>query len=315
MKDYGLKLRHILIIFIKVTITTVIFYLLSYYLFVIKIEIHFIDYFTDYILPVGLSTLSTTIWIRPKLKLLVFNSNSDPLLFYYFICIGHMTWLMVAAASWLVLATNPLISLNNVQESENIKTRFYKIEDYTIDTRNTSFSYSIEKIKKERYYYMDLYFVAPFLIRDKNGYSDNYKYWIIKEYYNKQSTDIDKELRNKYFDDFIKTAEKDFKERGYAYHANHFERIMYSIEKKHALKAIHKITPGIRDKDVIVFISSQKDLGYEKRRVQKIIYIASLSGILTLMLTLIFPGFNHRKLKSFAGKNPLSEIVNLLFKN
>lgn len=295
-KDYKLKLRHIVLTFIKVNICTALFYLIFYLLFVIKLEISVIASFTDYFLPLGLSALTTLIWLRPKLKLLIFRSNKDVPVIYYIVCLGFMTWLMVVLANWLVLMTNPLIEISNVEDMQNKeKSRFYDINKYSILTENTIFAYKTGRNRKHHYYYMNLYIAAPFNTKQKNISTQNYRYWILKSYYHEENTSTAEATRDYNFDQFKTTSLQNFKSGEYTYFTNHFERIPYSEERKYALMAIRKIVPGTRDKDVIILSPSVEYLPDEEKNALKYSFISFFAGIAALMLMLIFPKFNHRK--------------------
>ncbi len=300
MNNYLLKLKHIVLTFIKVSVCTSLFYLIIYGLFCVVLEIPLTDNFTDYYFPIALSALSTILWIRPKLKLLTFSKKSQALSYYYMICLGFMSWLMIGSASWMVIVTNPLILVNGIEELENSgNNRFYGIKTYKILNQNSTSSYAVSraragKSRRRNYYYMNLYLAAPFALKRKTASAESHKYWILNEFYHTESSLLEDSVRNKNFAQYIETTTQEYESDADLYSTKYFAKVMPSKEKTMALQAIRKVMPT-PEKNIVLLKPLWGHPHGNKKNLLTQVLLSFLGGIGILMILLLFPGINPEK--------------------
>lgn len=297
MKNIKQKVQHILLPYIYITLGSTLFYLLFYWIFAIKSETNIKDSLINFIIPGIIATIAHLLWLRPRVKQLVFKNENGPS-FYYMVAIGFNLWLMVVCANLLTLKTNDLVHLKVISEIETKQeSRFYTISNFDILDQYGSSTFTVSRSgKNNQHVDFNLYFSAPIVIKnEKRANINGHKYWICEEYHlQKSAHDSDGEL-NKAFSDFANTCDLEFHNQTYLEGLDHFEKIKYSDKKIQGIEAIKKSMPGEIPDNIILLETTTSKLSDDANSFTKYIFISFFSGIGVFFLLLLFPKYKEAK--------------------
>jgi rhomboid protease GluP len=298
MKDFNLKIKYILIPYIKITFATTLIYLIFYVICINLLELKIKDNLANFIIPGGMAVIAVHFWLRRVLKMLTFKNekNND---FYYILPMGLITWFMIVSANWVSAITNPIIHINTADEiSKKPKTIYYKISTLQTDSTTTSHTYTVTRSgKNNQNTDFDVYFVAEIITKNNKESS----YWVSKQYHKVEQSSKSEAVLQNIFSDYMRFAEKDFKSEQYL-HSAYFERLKHSEEKIRATEAILKIKPGIDKNKLVILAPEDEDVTQKSNTYLNYIFISLFGGIGGMMFILIFPGFKlqQKKKRSFS---------------
>jgi rhomboid protease GluP len=297
MNNFKLKLQHILLPYIIITLGVTLTYLIFYWLVVIKIEAEIKNTLTNFVIPGAIASAAILIWLRPRIKRLIFKNDNGHFL-YYMVATGANLWLIIVCAKLLTLKTNDIVHLKDITEIEsNTRSGYYSIEDFSIVDLYGSSTYTVSRSgKNNQYVDFDLYFAAPIAKKDKKIDSTKvYKYWIVQSYSTRESAHSDDEKLNKAFTDFANTSDLDFHYQKFLNGLDHFERVKPSDEKIQGMVAVKKSEPNAIPEDIILLRASTSNLAEEASSALKYIFISFFSGIGVVFLLLIYPKYKEEK--------------------
>jgi rhomboid protease GluP len=314
MDNFKLKLQHILLPYIIITLGVTFAYLLFYWIVVIKAAANIKANLTDFIIPAVIAAIAHIVWLRPGVKKLVFK-NENLYTFYYMIAIGANLWMMIVCANLLTLKTNDIVHLKDITEIESKpKSTFYTIKDFDMPDQYSSSTYTVSRSgKNNKYVDLNLYFTVPIVRKnEKLTVINNHKYWLCEEYHIQKSAHASDAELEKVFNDFAKASELEFHEKKFLAGLNHFEKLKYSDEKIQGIEAIKKSMLGEIPEDIIILTADTSKLTDEADSFTKYIFISFFTGVGIMFLLLIYPKFRAVDSKRRKGKKKEDDLVEIL---
>jgi hypothetical protein len=285
MRSYLFKLKYIFLPFIKGTIVTAFIYVTFYYIFIIVFEINISETVVNLGFPVIFSFLTTIVYLGPRVDYFVISrkrrrGNIEALLFF------PIAGFVIASIHALVAIGSEKVTIINVADiKQHPDSRFYYINNFEVDTTYTNFSSEITKSRKHRRTHFALFIVAPLKNKSEAISINTHKYWVMESYY--ISADPKKNT-DSIFKKFTKTANTHFKKVINFPHFNHFERMLHSDEREHALFAISNIITSENSKNCTVLTREFDPLDIQAGVAIFWMIIALFGGSIVTCVILIF---------------------------
>lgn len=311
MNVYLTKIRHIMPVFLYVTIGTLLALALIRYFLAIQIELlDFKKEVWEIWIPLALPWVPITIWLRPRFRILTFRKESDRKQFLFQL----LSWLMMAAPlvisqMYLTTATGTLQNVVDIEELD-IKdpTRYYQVNTFqTLTSYGASYADVRASGKHNQYLNIHIYFVCP-IVRDTVAAKPaSFKYWYGVSFKKQISNRLSIEEKEKEYDAFYRESIQ--KMNRYAFHdLTYFERLPNTEDRDGYLKAV-----SARFKEQIgAVILEPKHEPFESRNGNKLKWIfgSYFIGTVIFLLVLTWPGVSQQELKrQLAGKKPKEDDV------
>ncbi|MBT1695992.1 hypothetical protein KK083_03830 [Fulvivirgaceae bacterium PWU4] len=315
MNAYAVKMRHIMPVFLYVTIGSLIGLCMIRYIFAIQTEVlDFKQEVWEIWIPIVFPWIPITIWLRPRFRILIFRKESDRKQFLF----QMLTWITMAASMvisqmYLTTASGTLQDASYIEELDSMdRSRYYRIRSFETLTSYGSYDADIHASgKHNEYLNFHLYFVCP-IVRDTVRPPEEFKYWygvsFKKQISNRLSAD-EKELEYNSF-----TKECIQKMNAFQFHdVSYFERLPNNEDRDGYLGAVANIT---KREDNNVVILEPKQGSFENRNGNKLTWIfgSYLIGTTVILLLLLWPRLSKVELeRQWRGKKPQKdEVVDML---
>ncbi|MAB49507.1 MAG: rhomboid family intramembrane serine protease [Flavobacteriaceae bacterium] len=309
LKNYSLKLKHILPTYFIVVFGTLIIALAFRWLFSINFSLLIIDeeYYKIWI-PIILPWIPITIWLRPKLRILKFKKQNRDSVGHQFIVWLTMAAMLIISNHYLTESTAKFEALPTI---ENLKEgRYISLEDFQLNKNLFGVERKFDVTGKYgQYFNIDLYFVYPL----KTDFE--LKYWYGKKYHLQISNNLSEQEKEQRFRSFYKTSIKSFKTHNYS-EASYYEVLQVSDDKDAFIKAIGSVDSYIPE-ELIIIEPKRGAYSSDNSRTFAWIFGAFGIGFLIFLFALIFPGYNRlvhqRQLKGIKPKSDeLIEMIKFL---
>lgn len=171
MNKHTEKLRLIYLPFLIIAISIIGGYTFLNWLILIKLQLFQIkEIAVNFIIPFFLPWIPVAIWLRPRIKLLKFETTKirDPYLLYQFIAVLAIAIPTMNAQEYLSSATGKLTEIDTISQIDKHEaTKFYKLKKFSIDKRNIGIDREFQVSgKSSQDLYISLYIVCPILPND-----------------------------------------------------------------------------------------------------------------------------------------------------
>lgn len=324
MKTYISKVKHIIPIYLVVSLLTVVGLLLFRWLFAIQFEIIDIkEEFWHFWFPLALPWIPILIWLKPRFKALNFKGDTDRAdRFYTFISGLALVVCLIVSQEYLTTSTAKMEQLQYPGEiTAKPKARFYKINRYKIEKKYISYFTNISTSGRyNQYLDFSIYFVFPVdaenVKSDTVVYSTDCKLWFGTIFKKEISNRISNEEKEVIFNEFFKEC-SDAAHKYNQQNINYFERLPTSKDRSSFLEAIHRVAEDQDDDQLIILRSASEP--YSQINGHKLAWIFGSFGIglSILLFSLIFTGYSSEERKRFlSGKkskeNELTDILKYL---
>ena len=307
MKEFNIKLKHILPTFLIITFGTVIglgflrWICIQFSILNIKEEIWTLW------LPIIFPWIPIILWLRQKFRILTFKHDNDQGRFFFqIISWGIMTAMLFVSQNYLTTAIGNLVNLSNIEEIEiEEKARYYRISDFDVAPYYAG-SYTDFRAsgKYNEYLNFDIYFVTPILTDSTRRIEDLPKYWYGVKFKDQISNEISSQEKERKYKIFHNLSIQRMKT--YSFHSlDHFERKPTSDDRTNFFKAIESRIKQPADDSFIVLEPILEP--YESRNGNKFAWIIGSFGIgiSVLLFSLIWPGYSSTEHKGqLQGKKP-----------
>ena len=310
MKRINEKLKLIFLPFLIIAIGFILVYtLLDYILFIRADLFHLREDIVQLWLPLGLAFIPTSIWLRPRLKLLEFRNDNGSFA-YLFLAVMAIWIPSLLAQQYLQTSTGKLTRLQGISQYERYEpTRYYTLGRHHIYKTGMG-SLLRAEVNGKHNEYMDLYLyiTLPIFETMDDTLKGECSYWIGKKYSKTISNRLGSAEKEKKFDDFVATSQQeiantDFDDFVYLEKAGNTKE---HDEFERAIKKSHLI----RYKDPVVFKAINEP--YEKKNGSKGGWVlTSLAiGSVAWFLFLLIPPLSEEKWNRHQDDG-LKEKVNL----
>jgi rhomboid protease GluP len=317
MSNYGIKIRHIMPVFLYVTLGTILGLALLRYFFAIQVELlNFKQEIWEIWIPLAFPWIPITIWLRPKLRILIFRKDSDRKQFGFQL----LTWFTMAGSlvvSQLYLTT----ASGSIQDTADIieldqkePTRYYRIKSFQTLTSSGSSSADVRASGKHNQYLdIHIFFVCPIVKDSVHHEPKTLKYWYGVSFKKQISNRLSSGEKEKEYNDFYTNCIEEMNH--YAFHdLTYFERLPNTEDRDGYLKAVANIT---KDTEKSAVILEAKHVPFEKRSGNKFAWIfgSYFIGLTVFLLMLAWPRLSKMELdRQLAGRKPKEDHVINMFK-
>lgn len=317
MKGFKEKLRILFIPFIVIAICFVGVYTFVNWLFFIKTD--FLPLKEDIInlwLPFTLPWLPVLIWLRPRIKLLVFK-NDNASFGYQFLAAMAIAFPTIVTQEYLATATGKLTRLKTIDQFEKKEgTKYYSLDKYFIDKDNIGIINTVTVSGKHNEDLNLLVYVAlPILVNPNDSIKGECSYFLGKKYTKSISNRLSDSEKEDKLNAFTKECQAQFDTTNFQNFV-YLEKIGRTDDHPEFDKAIKK-SIYVRYNEPTVFIAHNDT--FENRNGGKFGWIFKAFGIgfSVWFIFLLFPKINEASLKKFKkGVKPkdtaLKEMVDLL---
>lgn len=314
MNSYSVKFRHIMPVFLYVTIGTIAVLSLIRYFFAIEFPI--LDFKREvwqFWIPMAVPLIPITIWLRPKLRILIFKDSTDNRRFLFQIIAWIMTSVSsIVAQSYLTTGTGKLIEVSTVQELDQKEAaQYYRIKSFeTLPSKGGAYASFRASGKYNQYLDIDLYYVSP-IAKDRNDTRTikEYKYWYGVSFHKQVSNRLSPAAKEREYETFAKAC--DLKMNHYAYHnLTYFERLPNTEDRDNYLQAVINATGTENNENISILEPSHEP--FENRNGNKLAWIfgSYAIGVTIFLLLLLWPDISNLELqRQVAGKKQEEDDV------
>lgn len=321
MKEYLVKIKHIVPIYLLVACSTVI--LLLAVRWGLSISTGIIDIREDnweFIMPMVLSFIVVIVWIRPKLRILKPHKNGQSYSDFFIV----VSWLSIMAASlvaqqFLSTSTGKLLRLDSINQiADHEPVRYYHVENFSVLSeypKTYLTSYTTGKYSSTLNH--DLYVAVPIIAFTNNITNDTtlidfnqvplYWYGIRYTYsIRDRATYKEKEKARQVFNDDCDASYRNHVFNDHEY----FERLPKSKRRSNYINAIQQDLYGVPDDSIVVLEPRYEP--FEERNGNKFFWIfGSLGiGLIVMVSILSIPDLDKREfIRQKAGIKPEKDNV------
>jgi len=313
--NYFSALRHIIPTFLIIALCTIFGLAFTRWLFSIQYEILDInEEFWTFWIPFGLPWIPILIWLRPRLRILLFKRADNGQFFFQFIAAGTISVCLMVSQNYLTTSTGKLQQLSNINEIVKVeKARYYNIKNFIVAPfYGTSYSDFRTSGKYNQTLNFNIYFAAPLLVDSTQRIESVPKYWYGVKYHESISNKISNEEKERLYKVFYGECIQKMNHYNY-YDFDHFERTPTSDDKQCFLKAIENMFNKLDDS--IIILEPQKER-FEDRNGNKFAWIFGSFGIglAIFLIALMFPAYSDTERKKFLqGKKPKQDdLIDML---
>jgi rhomboid protease GluP len=311
MNVYMTKIRHIMPVFLCVTIGTLVALALIRYFFGIQVELlDFKQEVWEFWIPLALPWIPITIWLRPRFRILIFRKKSDRKQFLF----QMLTWFTMAASlvmsqMYLTTASGTLQNVADIKElDKKDPTRYYQINSFqTLRSHGSSYADLRASGKHNQYLNIHIYFVCPIVNDTIATQPESLKYWYGVSFKKQISNRLSIDEKEREYDAFYKESIQ--KMDGYAFNdLTYFERLPNTEDRDGYLKAV---ATRFNEETGAVILEARHE-PFESRSGNKLKWIfgSYFIGTVVILLVLIWPGVSKLELeRQLAGKKPKEDDV------
>jgi rhomboid protease GluP len=316
MNTYAIKFRHIMPVFLYVTLGTLAGLALVRYFLAIQVDLlDFKREVWEIWLPLALPWIPITMWLRPRFRILIFRKESDRKQFLF----QMLTWFtmgisLVISQKYLTTASGTIQNVADIIEMDKKDvTRYYQINSFqTLTAHGASYADVRASGKHNQYLDIHIYFVCPIVRDSMASQPAPFKYWYGTSFKKQISNRLSLDEKESEYDAFYKDCLE--KMNHYAFHdVTYFERLANTEDRDGYLKAV--ATRNKEEKGAIIL--EPKHEAFENRSGNKLLWIfgSYLIGTTVFLLVLMWPRVSKLELdRQLAGKKPKEDDVVNMFR-
>ncbi|MBL0745391.1 rhomboid family intramembrane serine protease [Chryseolinea lacunae] len=315
MKDYNLKFRHILPTFLYISLGSIVLLSLLHYFTSIQFELIKEDIWAIWA-PIAFPWIPITIWLRPKLRVLIFRKETDRRRFLFqFIAWVTMTATLLISQEYVTTATGKLLSVNTVEDIERLpKERYYTLKNFEVAVPGggmyADFSTSG---KNNQNFDMALFFAFPIVKDSSQQKIKNHSCWYGVKFRKQISNRLEPEEKEKIYTDFHATCMDELKNYNFS-DVTYFERLPKSKDREDFQAAVARALDTQTAEDSIILKPQHNS--FAERTGNKLAWIFGSYGIglVIFLLVLLWPRFSKLELeRQREGKKPKEDDVKEMF--
>lgn len=304
MKELKAKIRLIYIPFLLILLGIGLVYTFLNWLLIIKLELFSLkENVVNLWLPMALSWAPILIWLRPRIKLLRFETDKGLFAFYLFTWMAIMAPTLIAQ-EYLQTATGKLTALENISQfDKKTSTRYYTIQQYFIDKAHMRVRFNTTTSGRyNNNLNFTLYVAVPILDSEADTSKGNPVYWLCKIYSKTISNNLSGQKKTERYKEFMEKAQLEID-------TTNFARFTY-LEKTGNSELHDQFNETIRnsdfavDHDVIAFTAESG--AYTNRGDKKLwaILIATVIGCIVVFIPVLTVSLSRGKAEKFDAGVP-----------
>ncbi|HEV8052362.1 MAG TPA: rhomboid family intramembrane serine protease [Parachlamydiaceae bacterium] len=212
------KLNFIFFPFLILGISFIGIYNFLYWLVFLKLELFSVkEEVLQLALPFILLGVAAFIWLKPRIKLLEFNSKHERTNWqkeYFYLIAAVMAILIpnMMTQKYLTKASGKLMTLADISGIENQeKSRYYSVEQYYVSKNDAGTHTSMEWNDKDLA--VTLFVALPIYNSFTESFSQNASAWLGIKYSIELPSYLSEERKQKKYEDFIDKSQEDFSNR------------------------------------------------------------------------------------------------------
>ncbi len=316
MKDYVTKVRHILPVFIIVTIGTVAGLLLIRYLAEIKFELLELklDIWEIWI-PLIFPWIPITIWLRPRFRILHFRKyKENRQSFFQFLSWGTMLAPMMVSQMYLTTASGEIQDVGQISDLDKTEiARYYRVGNFNVlPSFGSSHADFRSSGKYNQHLDIKVYFVCPIAKDSLLAERDKFRFWYGVSFKKQISNRLSPQVKEREYRVFFEECLK--KMNAFDFHnLSYFERIPNTRDRDNYLQAVRM---RLEDAEGVAIFEPRHG-SFEDRNGSKAFWIPGsyAIGMSVLLLFLLWPGVDKRELsRQLAGRKPKADDVVEMFR-
>lgn len=317
MKNYVLKIKHIVPCYFFIIFCNVIGLSLFRWLFSIQFQIINInEEIWNLFIPIVLPIISILVWLRPRLRVLRFKNSDNGQFGFQVIALFFMVPVLIISQSYLSTATGKLLHLYSIKEiSSSAKVKYYKLDKFAVATHfaGTYTSYSTSGRYNEHFNF-DIYFVTPILVDSAIKLESIPKYWYGVKYSKQISNGKSAQEKEEIYKEFYQESLAKMIKYPF-YLLDHIERTPKSSDLKNYLLAIEGSTQQSAGNDCVILEPVFDKYANRNGNILFWIFGSFGIGIVFLMFALIWPNYSESEKERFTKgikprRDELSIFVN-----
>lgn len=300
------KIRLIFIPFLFIAVGFILLYTFLNWLLVMKLGlIHFNENAINIYLPLILSLIPISIWLRPRVRLIQFPQKSAAFLsiLFYLLMIITMAVPTIIAQRCLLFAANELIHLSTIDEISNKPgSRFFTVSNYYIDKRRMGIYHSISTftVKKVEHFHCNIYISCP-VYSGTTVLSQFPHAWIGVSYQTRIDNQQDQETKMRLWNDFYQDSVNAFKSGNISF--QYLDKIGVTPERTGFIKAAQK--SGYTDPAQPIIVLVPVNTQYEGLNSKYLVWIFSVFGPGMVILLMLILKFQLRGITIFRMKKEI----------
>jgi len=287
MKNIKLKIIHIFIPYLIVSIATIFIYNLVRWYLEINLGIDFLkEDILDFWIPFGLPWIPILLFMRRKVQLLkVKGKNNNGYFYYYFAMASAIAIPLIISQVYMEKNSFKIIEVASIDQIRKLENeRFFKVKSFDV-VPNLSQSYvstrTTGKYNKSLNFY--IFFATPFKGVQSVWYGVKYKDQI--------SNYKSKEKKMAFYNNFAAKTENDFPHYNYN-NVTYFKKLVNSFEKDGFIGAI-KMKQIDKDEEPIILVPLTDDFDKNSNQMFFWTYISFIIGLLLILLAILIPKLNE----------------------
>lgn len=296
------KIRLIYLPFLIMTCGFVIIYTFLNWVLTVKTSILSLNEdITNFFIPAAFSFIAVLIWLRPRIKLLKFNTEGrrDPVSLYIFIAVIAITIPTIIAQNYMETATGKLTALENISQIEKHEpSKYYTLKNFYIDKKHigvyTAFDVSG---KSNDEFNMYIYIVLPILQSEADTFGSTCMAWVGVRYFKSISNRLDNADKQAQFREFANDCQIDFDNKDMSQFI-YLDKVGNTNDGDEYKRAVEKnLKYAFGNAPIFTEVNSP----FEDRNGNKLAWIFGSFGIGggIWLIMLLIPAFNEEKLKKF----------------
>jgi rhomboid protease GluP len=306
LKSLKDKLNILFIPFLVTLLALTIGYTLIHWVLFIELRLFSIkNIISNFGIPIVLTGIVTWFFLRPKLKILNFESrNEDWRVFYSLILWISLSVPLIIAQEYIETATGKLVELNSIKEiTKSPPAKYYTLKEYYIDKKSIGSHSDFEVAgRHNETFVMEIYVALPIFESEKNtSTKDEPLGWLGLKYSKAVSNRLQANEKEAKYKEFAQQSQIDF-ERKNVSEFKYLDRIDNADDREGYIKAV-KQNPLYRTGEII-FVGVNEP--YEARNGEKLKWLlgSALFGSLVCLVLLLMPKINQEQLNRVKSGKP-----------
>jgi rhomboid protease GluP len=310
MKDISIKLRHIYLRYILISIGFIVLYssirwYLDYELGVLHLKEDLLNFWIPFALPL----VPIAIWLRRGIMCLNIRGKNDNGFFaFQFIAAITIFLPTLITQEYIEASSSKLIKVQSVSEIKKAKnTDCYVIRDFNI-IKDYSGAYQASRTsgRNNEDLRFTNYFVVPLVNSSNQVHSYSHKYWYGIRFTEEMSNYASNDRKTEQWKSFYQKCIRDYKRYDFENFV-YLQGVSYSDDRDGYIEAIKARQNNVNTEDLIILEPIDKP--FEEKLGNKFGWIFGSFGIgaFVFLLMILIPSVNKTELKRYLDKKPLKE--------
>jgi rhomboid protease GluP len=308
MKDISIKLRHIYVRYLLISIGFIICYSTFRWYFDYKLGVlHLKKDLLDFWLPFGLPLIPIAIWLRRGIRFLnIRGKNDNGSFLYLFIAATSIFAPTLITQNYIEASRSELKQVDSpyeITEASNIDC--YQIADFNVIKEYAGVnSASRTSGKYNNRLTFTIYFVVPLVNHNQQIDLTNHKYWYGFKFSESMSNLANDNEKNARWKSFYEESIKKYEQYNYSNY-EYLQGLAYSDDRDGYIEAVKTRQKNNKAEDLIILEPIDKP--FADKAGNKFVWIFGSFGIgaFVFLLMVLIPPINYTEFRRYSEKRPL----------